>query len=158
MWYRSKRLHYIYDYIHYIHKKLFSYSDISICVCEFLCCLPSFLSFAEIRNICSSGSKNNRITEYFELERTHKYHCRKYLFFPLGNKLVSRICLNFLWSMLGTVWWSSDSVLCGHTENPLCSLSSVSFCQAYVHTINEFGIRANFFPSELGREKVSWDI
>lgn len=143
----------------YTHYKYFSYSHISVCAYGFLCCLPSFMSSAEIGNICSLQSKNNRITEYFVLEGTHKGHCRKYSFFPPGNKLASRICLNFLFKHAGDrmgIKW-------------LCALWSYrkSFVQPHLvylsvrhrlTPLTRFGIRENFLPSELGREKEPWDI
>lgn len=79
-------------------------------------------------------------------------------FFPQGNKSVSRILLNFLWSILGTGWWPSDSVLCGHRENPLCSLTSVLSVRLRFTSLTRFGNRENFLPGKLGRENISWDV
>lgn len=69
-----------------------------------------------------------------------------FFFCPLGNKLVSGVCLNFLWSMLGTGWWSSDPVLCGSTESSLCSITGVSCCQVQGHTSNWIWNQKEFPP------------
>lgn len=114
-------IHALYTF-HYTHAlctfKIYGY--------EFLC---SFMSPTDTENIYSSGRLGFLV-----------------FFCPLGNKLVSGVCLNFLWSMLGTGWWSSDPVLCGRTESSLCSITGVSCCQVQGHTSNWIWNQKEFPP------------
>lgn len=109
-----------YKYV-YIHTCIvyFLYSDFSVCGYEFLCCAP-FMSPADIENICSSRST------FFFTQAIN--------WFPESVLTFCEAC----WGQDGdeVTWWSSDTVLCGCRENPLCSLTSVSHYQAQGHTSN----------------------
>lgn len=80
-------------------------------------------------------------------------------FFPPRNKLASRICLNFLFKHAGDrmgIKW-----LCALWSYRKSFVQPHLVCLSVRHRLTpltRFGIRENFLPSDLGREKEPWDI